>query len=206
MHTSKGDVFSGRSALLYNFRITISGLRFIYKKVADTITLPKGGSLLDIGCGSGIILSRVLRKYGPNVELYGIDPSPEMVRKTKVLLGRNGYEAKLKIAYSDSIPFDNDKFDCIVTTLAAHHMPEEIKMKMAKEAFRVLKSGGIFYVADLGRPQSLRGKILATLSRNHGFVQNNMDIIEKAVREAGFSIISNTRQFGFVEHLISKKP
>ena len=98
-------------------------------------------TLLDVGCGNGIFLSMVLNKL--DVEVSGIDISPEMIEKSKELLdGR----ADLKVGDSEHLPWNDGYFDIVTCSASFHHYPSpELVLKEMK---RVLRPGGILMIAD----------------------------------------------------------
>jgi SAM-dependent methyltransferase len=54
----------------------------LYEYYIDALKQLKFNSLLDVGCGSGEFLVTVESEFG-NVKLFGIDLSPEMIKKSK---------------------------------------------------------------------------------------------------------------------------
>lgn len=95
-----------------------------------------GKSLLDLGCGTGFILDLAKDFF---TYLYGVDISKDMLSKVK----RNSQILNLKIAPTDNTSFENNHFDVCTAYSVLHHLPS-IKPTL-KEAFRVLKEGGVFY-------------------------------------------------------------
>jgi demethylmenaquinone methyltransferase/2-methoxy-6-polyprenyl-1,4-benzoquinol methylase len=53
----------------------------------------------------------------------------------------------------DELPFPEDYFDAVVTSLALHATPPEVRRKTINEVSRVLKPGGIFGLVDWSRPR-----------------------------------------------------
>jgi ubiquinone/menaquinone biosynthesis C-methylase UbiE len=98
-------------------------------------------TLLDVGCGNGTFLSKVLNKF--NVEVSGIDISPGMIDKSKELLdGR----ANLKVGDSEHLPWNDSSFDVVTCIASFHHYPApELVLNEMK---RVLKQEGILIIAD----------------------------------------------------------
>lgn len=97
--------------------------------------------LLDLGCGTGFMLE-VAKPYFK--ELYGADITPSMLKiaedKFKYVRGK---KVQLLLANSDDIPFENEYFNVVTANSFLHHLPD--LYPTFKEAYRVLKKGGIFY-------------------------------------------------------------
>jgi ubiquinone/menaquinone biosynthesis C-methylase UbiE len=100
------------------------------------------GSLLDVGCGPGWFLMDVHRAF-PDMSLTGCDLSERMVwHATKNL------ELKAEIITGDAqnLPFPDNSFDAVTSTLAFHHFPEPVKA--ITEFHRVLKPSGLMVIED----------------------------------------------------------
>ena len=92
--------------------------------------------LLDAGCGSGFMLSALHEYYE---EGYGIDMSPEAIK-----FGEQFTKAKLMIGNAEKLDFKDAEFDCIVSTDAFEHIPDD--NAAMREAHRVLKPGGFIII------------------------------------------------------------
>ena len=100
-----------------------------------------GERLLDIGCGTGFILSSANSYFE---ELYGIDITPAMLDiATSKLKEQKAKNVKLIIALSDTLPFPDSYFDVVTAYGFLHHLPT--LSATFNEVHRVLKDGGIFY-------------------------------------------------------------
>jgi len=110
------------------------------KKLMKLYSLKIGaGRLLDLGCGTGFILSLAMPYFN---ELYGIDITPAMLDLAKFKF-KKVKKIKLIQASSEHLPFRNSLFDVLTSYSFLHHL-SSIGPTL-KEAFRVLKKGGIFY-------------------------------------------------------------
>jgi len=87
--------------------------------------------ILDVGCGNGEI-SRILKELGNDV--YGIDASDSAKKHLKDKL----FKVDLQ---SDIYPFEENTFDIVFSKSVVEHLQEPDHM--LKEAYRVLKKGGV---------------------------------------------------------------
>ncbi|NTU61294.1 MAG: class I SAM-dependent methyltransferase [Caldiserica bacterium] len=103
------------------------------------------GKLLDVGCGPGWFL-KDLDKVFPSIEFTGCDLSERMV-----FHARNNLPSKVKVVAGDAqnLPFSDNSFDVVTSTLAFHHFPQP--GKVISEFHRVLKPNGLMIVADARR-------------------------------------------------------
>jgi ubiquinone/menaquinone biosynthesis C-methylase UbiE len=104
--------------------------------------LPRGGMLLDIGCGTGLFVEKYLRHGGTAV---GIDLSRNMIERAR---GRCGC-CDFVLATGESIPFGDHSFDAISSLLVFSYVrdPEAL----LDEAYRVLRPGGAISICTLGK-------------------------------------------------------
>ncbi len=100
-----------------------------------------GKRLMDLGCGTGFILE-IAKPYFK--ELYGVDITPSMLKiaedKFKNVKGKT---MKVILANSDEVPFGDKHFDVVTANGFLHHLPD--LYPTFKEAYRILKNGGVFY-------------------------------------------------------------
>ena len=197
------DLIKGKTAKFYNIGAYLSGLVFVYKKTLSLIDLKNGESLLDVGCGTAVVLRKLRKKFSQSVKLYGIDPSPEMLQVAKSRIAPD--EISLKIAYANDLPFVNNSLDWVISTLAFHHMPSDEKRKAIGEMARVLKPDGKILISDFGRPKGLFGKIFAWISKGHSYTKGNMDLVEQVLEQNGFRVVKVGRTLGWIEHLLCQK-
>ncbi len=105
--------------------------------------LPKGTTLLDVGCGIGGS-SRILAK-DYEFQVTGITISPGQVQRATELTPE-GVSARFQRDDAMNLSFADGSFDVVWCIEAGPHMPD--KAGFAKELMRVLKPGGILVVAD----------------------------------------------------------
>jgi MPBQ/MSBQ methyltransferase len=105
--------------------------------------LPKGTTVLDVGCGIGGSSRILARDY--EFQVTGITISPGQVqRATELTLP--GMSAKFQRDDAMNLSFADGSFDVVWCIEAGPHMPD--KAGFAKELMRVLKPGGVLVVAD----------------------------------------------------------
>jgi len=136
-HVHGTGAIEGRHSRGYD-RMARLLLRPLYRRIAADIadSAPDGAALLDVGTGPGILL-KTLGRLRPDLELVGVDLSPDMVAHA----GRNlGDRFELHAADVAALPLADDRFDLVVTTYSSHHWgdPET----GAAEIARVLRAGG----------------------------------------------------------------
>lgn len=98
--------------------------------------LPEHSAILDLGCGSGFPISKVLIDAGMNV--YGVDASPTLVKAFR----QNFPDAPVECEAVEDSLFFNKTFDGIVAWGLMFLMPGEVQAKVIQKAANALKTGG----------------------------------------------------------------
>lgn len=129
----------------------------VYRLVLESVELNAGDKILDMGCGTGTILYRLGKRY--HMEGYGIDMEAKMTAQAKLKC------PQMHIQYGDcgKTPFKDGMFDCLTACMTFHHFYDQ--RAFAKEAGRILKTGGKLYLADLCFPGLIRRFINAAVKR-----------------------------------------
>ncbi len=108
------------------------------QRLAELLALPQGGSLLDIGGGTG----RIAQFLAPQAGLCVVaDVSQAMLR----FAGRKASMRALGAA-SEGLPFSSDAFDRIIMVDALHHV--ESAPQTVRELWRALKPGGRLVIQE----------------------------------------------------------
>src|SRR4051794_22790137 len=95
-----------------------------------------GGRVLELACGT----ARNLPFYPPDVQLTGIELSPEMLAIGRKRAEELGHPADLRLGDAQALEFGDGTFDTVTCTLGFCTIPDTTRA--AREAFRVLKPGG----------------------------------------------------------------
>jgi ubiquinone/menaquinone biosynthesis C-methylase UbiE len=115
--------------------------------VVDSSKVKDEDNVLDIGCGTGLLSLKFLRKA--DCLIYGIDSSPEMLRifKDKIVKLNLSKKISTKLEDVENLDFENDFFDIIASTVTLHHVKN--KYPVIKKIHSLLKPGGRFLVGDI---------------------------------------------------------
>ena len=107
-----------------------------------------GETVLDVGCGAGLDIYCSSKMVGLKGKVFGIDMTPEMVEKARNNLDLAGVtNAIVRVARSESIPFEDNSFDVVTSNGVLNLSPD--KEKSFCEIYRILKPGGRLQFADM---------------------------------------------------------
>ena len=147
-----GYFYSLRRAFDYDGKRKLS--KQIIHGIAEYVTIPDGGTGLDVGCGSGA-LTIACAKRNPNAEIIGIDHwGPEYRDFTKDRCEQNAAAegvSNVRFQKGDAVKLDfpDESFDLVTSNYVYHNITGKNKQQLLLETLRVLKKGGTFAIHDL---------------------------------------------------------
>ncbi len=156
----------------YSFLASIA-LRGYYSKIARDIIARKPEVVLDVGGGTGNLLSLLAYKLKSS-RFYYVDPSRDMLPIARKRFARNRVSGRIKIALGSStnVPFSG-KFDLIVSSFSFHHWAK--KREGVMYLLKKLDKNGRLVIYDLDS-SALRGPYV--LARGHAVSE---DAIKKII-------------------------
>jgi len=96
-----------------------------------------GGDILEIGFGTGLNLAH----YPEHVRrITTIDPNPGMNQLALKRIAKSGIEVDQRELGGKSLPFEDETFDCVVSTWTMCSIPDV--GRVLNEVYRVLRPGG----------------------------------------------------------------
>ncbi|MBN8542028.1 MAG: methyltransferase domain-containing protein [Deltaproteobacteria bacterium] len=131
--------------------------------------LKPGDRVLDLGCGSGRLLTRAA-SFFKDVEFIGLDLSEPMLQSARLWSAQNGVSnvSWQKGDMANLGQFTDSSFDAVTSSLALHHLPDVSALKLAMgEIDRVLKPKGAIILSDLGSIHAERSIQILTDDRRH---------------------------------------
>jgi ubiquinone/menaquinone biosynthesis C-methylase UbiE len=172
-------LFRGKGRELRRRTITLAGVH-------------PGEQVLDVGCGTGTLALDVARRVGTAGRVVGIDPSPEQIVRARAKAARRygahalNTPAAFQVGVIEQLPFPDQTFDVVLSTLMMHHLPAPLKRQGLAEIVRVLKPGGRLVIADFARKQDHQG--LATRFHAGG---SSLGELAALVADAGLSQVDS---------------
>lgn len=117
----------------------------MYQWALDLIESDGVPTILDVGCGGGKSINLLAVKF-PNSKIYGIDHSEQAVQEAIKANQQGVSEGNITILQADvmSLPFEENTFQ-IVTAFQNHYFWPDLEQSV-KEVFRVLNTGGSFWI------------------------------------------------------------
>ena len=130
------------------------------------LAVPEGGSVLEVGCGTGRNLILTARRY-PHARLYGFDISRAMLESAEKAIARAGLSDRITLAQGDATDFSAERlfgvagFDRVFCSYTLSMIPGW--EKALGEALAAATPGGEVHVVDFGDQAALPGWFKAML-------------------------------------------
>jgi ubiquinone/menaquinone biosynthesis C-methylase UbiE len=135
----------------------------------------------DVGCGTGILASRIERELNPEI-IYGCDPSAGMLEKARA---RTRAVRWLRGA-AEHLPLEDGSLDAVVTTEAFQFFDQRAALR---EFDRVLEPGGYAVIAVITPAVPLPGALLQRIPAAWHTAAGMRRLLE----HAGFEVVEQRR-------------
>lgn len=184
------------------------GARF-RRKILQLAQLRSGEHVLDVGCGTGVLTRLAAEEVGSEGEVTGIDASVEMIQVAERNTVKVHSKAHFQLGVVESLPFEDECFDIVLSSMMLHHLPPELKVTGLREIFRVLKLGGRLMVVDVDKPTGILGQVLMFPWRKDPAVKDNLEgHVPEFIQNAGFLNLHHPQPKwrGFISFWLAIKP
>ena len=168
--------------------------------------------VLDFGCGTATLSMMTKSKY-PSAFVTGVDVDAEVLAIAQHKLRDFPYLIRLDQYDGMKLPYPDETFDRVISSLVFHHLTPIQKAKALQEIRRVLKFDGELYIADWGKAEnSLMRGLFYGVQLLDGFKttrDNVSGLMPSYLLEAGFlsaKVLKKYRTvFGTLELFRAKK-
>jgi len=149
--------------------------------------LKPGESVLDLGSGAGLDVLLSARRVSPGGHAYGVDMTDEMLELANGNRDKAGVtNATFLKGTIENVPLPDASVDVVISNCVINLA--EDKAAVIKEAFRVLRPGGRFAVADMVELDPLDPELKKSLDQWAGCLSGTIPIDDyrAALVGAGF--------------------
>ena len=137
--------------------------RGIRREAVSRLELKPGARVLEVGCGTGRNLARLVQAVGEQGHVYGVDLSEGMLREARELSVKSGW-CNVTLIESDAIEYTLPALvDGVIFSLSYAVIPRH--RDALRRAWEHLRPGGCVVIMDAGLPSGFLGRLL------HPFVE-----------------------------------
>lgn len=138
-HVSTGAYSILESPKVYDFVENIVGARKMRERFVNQFVRPfSGARILDIGCGTGVILDHLPE----DVEYVGYDLNPRYIALAQKRHGRRGQFICARVDEMPSGTEEDNLFDLVLAMGILHHLDDDEASTLIRTAYHHLKPGG----------------------------------------------------------------
>ncbi len=176
---------------LDNLPVDVTGLSLGCGDPIALANLMPGQTVLDLGSGGGIDCFLAAQRVGPSGHVIGVDMTPAMIDKANRNKAKVAADTvEFRLGHIEDLPVADDSVDVVVSNCVINLSPD--KTAVFREAYRVLKPGGLLAVSDMVTQGQFSPEARADLAAWSGCITGAEDVAVyvAAMRQAGFSQIS----------------
>ncbi|MBP5190976.1 MAG: class I SAM-dependent methyltransferase [Opitutales bacterium] len=150
------------------------------------------GKILDFGCGYGDLLSGIQEK---NCQLYGVDYSPERVKKANQTLASQKNFCKVELFSPNFFERNKNQFDTILSTAVLEHLFPEKLPSTVKALCDCLKPKGKIFINvpnedNLECQSDFCPNCGAFFNREQHLTSFNSQKLKNVMQKAGFKTLA----------------
>ncbi len=157
-----------------------------------------GQHILDLGCGTAS-LTLLIKQAQPDAEVIGIDGDEKVLMLARQKASQSGMVIALDQGMVYDLPYPDNSFDHVFSSLLFHHLSRENKLRALREVFRVLRPDGQLHVADWGKAANpLMRALFLLVQVLDGFsttADNVNGLLPSFFSQVGFADVVLVRQY-----------
>lgn len=163
-------------------------------------------SLLDVGCGGGLFLLELARRF-PEMHCTGIDIAAEAIQMADHELELSGLHNVSFQLTQPTLDYPEDYFDVIVVNMVCHHLSDEELVTFLRQARKIAhqqviindlhRSAWSYWFFKVFSPVMYRDRIITNdglVSIKRGFLREDWEVL---LKEAGINEYKITWKFPF---------
>jgi SAM-dependent methyltransferase len=142
-----------------NYAIVGSTLQIVGEELCEALDITAGSKVLDVAAGNGMASLAAARRW---CDVTSTDYVPALLERGQARAAAEGMSIEFKVADAESLPFDDNSFDTVLSTFGVMFTPNQDRA--AAELMRVCKPKGKIGLANW-TPEGFIGQVFKTLGK-----------------------------------------
>ena len=176
------------------------------RRLLQQASLQPGWDVLDLGSGTGT-LALWAKQAQPAARIVGLDGDPQILEIARRKARKRRCEIEFREGLSYRLPFEDNSFDCVLSSLFFHHLVPDDKRATLVEVRRVLRPGGELHIADWGAAVGPVSRALFRAGQRLDGEANTIDHVtgrfQDYLSQAGFQQVEVRESFFTVYGVLS---
>jgi len=122
-----------------------------FDRLFSLLPLKRGDRVLDVGCGSGVLVLSILERITSTGILYELDFADKMIETNRSL--HEGDNTRFILADAENVPLDDASCDVVICFSCFPHFHD--KEKAMTTLSRILKPRGVFAVSHFDSSEGI---------------------------------------------------
>ncbi len=120
----------------------------LFNAYVARMQLPPSAQILEIGCGTGVVVRTLARREGFSGHVTGIDQSPAFIETARRLAAEEGLDQHVKFRVGDAHALEegDGRYDAVIAHTLISHVTDPLPV--LKEAARLVRPGGVVAIFD----------------------------------------------------------
>jgi len=142
-----------------DYAVVGTTLQIVGERLVEAVNVNSNHRVLDVAAGNGNASLAAARHFA---EVVSTDYVPELLARGRERAKAEALQITFQEADAENLPFENDKFDVVLSTFGVMFTPDH--EKAANEMIRVVKRGGKIGLANW-TPESYIGQVFKTIGK-----------------------------------------
>jgi len=186
----------------YDFVVsTLLPERKIKNLLIDQANFAPESRVLDFGCGT-LTLVLMAKDRFPKAEFFAADVDKKILSIAKKKMNEANKSVTILHLEGQTLPFEDNYFDSVISSLVFHHLTKEQKINSFKEIYRVLKPSGKLHILDWGKAKNFFMRVAFLAVQIVDGFNTTTDIwkglLPDYMKQVGFVEVAETKTFSTV--------
>lgn len=165
--------------------LDLERIQLLVQQGLESFNIKPNERVLDLGCGTGVLIGCLLEHLGPQGKIEAVDFSSQMLLHA----AKKHVDPRICFSLADAtlLPFSNESIDRIICLSCWPHFPNPNAVII--EMHRTLKPNGFFHVWHVDSRETINNIHKNADQKIHDDILEDAQTLSQRIRQQGFLII-----------------